>query len=398
MEHYVVIGGGLAGLTAANALADEGHQVTLLEQSEHLGGRARTQVKDGYAVNLGAHALYRGGRAARTFREWGVPFSGGTPATSRAYFVREGRLYPIVANLGRLATTRMFNVREKVEVAKLLHLFTTARAEPLETMATWVDRHVASPRVRQFAAAIVRVSTYAGDLTQLSAQAALQQVASALKENVLYLDGGWQTLVDGLEQRARSRGVDIRCGEVVRDVESIDATGIILAVGPGAVEKLTGIRLPAGVALEIASLDLGLDGMPDEGANVALAVDQPLYLSVHSASARLAPAGGRMVHVGKYLEGSQQDPDTVRKELEDYATLAIPRWKNYAGFVRFLPKLTVTPMMPGPQGRPAVDCLKMERVTIAGDWVGAEGMLADAAVASGLKAARVVRQHRAAAA
>jgi phytoene dehydrogenase-like protein len=47
MESYVVIGGGLAGLTAANALAGPGRQVTLLEQSSHLGGRARTQQENG---------------------------------------------------------------------------------------------------------------------------------------------------------------------------------------------------------------------------------------------------------------------------------------------------------------------------------------------------------------
>jgi len=61
MESYVVIGGGLAGLTAVNALASNGNKVTLIEQSAHPGGRARTQRECGYLANLGPHALYRGG-------------------------------------------------------------------------------------------------------------------------------------------------------------------------------------------------------------------------------------------------------------------------------------------------------------------------------------------------
>src|SRR5580658_4599666 len=207
MESYVVIGGGLAGLTAANALAGQGSKVTLLEQSAHPGGRARTQKENGYSLNLGPHALYRGGRAARTFREWKIPFSGATPpAGSRAYFVRGTRFFPMVTNLGGLLTTPLFTFREKVEVANLLRLFTAAEATSDETMADWLDRHLTRPRVREFAATVIRISTFAVDLDHLNAQIALMQIASALKDNVLYLDGGWQTLVDGLVERARALG------------------------------------------------------------------------------------------------------------------------------------------------------------------------------------------------
>ena len=38
----VVIGAGLAGLTAALTLADEGAKVLVLEASEHVGGRTHT--------------------------------------------------------------------------------------------------------------------------------------------------------------------------------------------------------------------------------------------------------------------------------------------------------------------------------------------------------------------
>jgi phytoene dehydrogenase-like protein len=56
MGHYIVIGGGIAGLTAANALASSG-SVTLLEKSHQLGGRGRTLDVNGYRLNLGPHAL-----------------------------------------------------------------------------------------------------------------------------------------------------------------------------------------------------------------------------------------------------------------------------------------------------------------------------------------------------
>ena len=63
MQSYIVIGGGLAGLTAANALAGAHRRVVLYEQSARLGGRAATQQDRGFLLNFGPHALYRGGRA-----------------------------------------------------------------------------------------------------------------------------------------------------------------------------------------------------------------------------------------------------------------------------------------------------------------------------------------------
>jgi hypothetical protein len=51
-------------------------------------------------------------------------------------------------------------------------------------------------------------------------------------------------------------------------------------------------------------------------------------------------------------------------------------------------------MPPSPQGRPDIDFPGLENVVIAGDWVGAEGMLADAAVASALRAAQVIQQRK----
>jgi hypothetical protein len=98
------------------------------------------------------------------------------------------------------------------------------------------------------------------------------------------------------------------------------------------------------------------------------------------------------------LGDSAPDPKALRAELEDYASLVMPSWPRHTEAVRFLPDLTVTSFMPETGGRPDTDFLRNNRITIAGDWIGPEGMLADAAVASGLAAAHALRQRRAVAA
>ncbi|MGW0159418.1 FAD-dependent oxidoreductase [Mycobacterium sp. NPDC003323] len=60
----VVIGGGIAGLSAATALAERGVQVHLLEREDHLGGRVggwTDTMADGtpVAMNRGFHAFFR---------------------------------------------------------------------------------------------------------------------------------------------------------------------------------------------------------------------------------------------------------------------------------------------------------------------------------------------------
>jgi glycine/D-amino acid oxidase-like deaminating enzyme len=385
MESYIVVGGGLAGLTAANALADGGHRVTLWEQSERLGGRAMSEQDRGYLLNLGPHALYRGGPAFRTLREWGIPFQGKVPDVSRqAWLSSGGRMFPFFTSATGLLRSRLFGLREKVEAAKVFGLLLGGSAAAGESMAQWLDRHTRSPLVRAFAEALTRVSTYTADLAHLSAGAALAQIRLASRHGVLYLDGGWQTLVDGLAQRARSLGVSIRNGEPVENLASLDAAGIILAVPPAAVERIAGVALPRLRPVRFASLGIGLCALPSGAARFVLGMDRPLYFSRHS----LEPA---VVYVGKYLDGHAE---SSASELEEFADAAMPGWHRYADVVRFLPNMTVTHAIAAPEGRPDVDAAGLENVAIAGDWVGPEGMLADAAVASALRAAAVVQRRK----
>ena len=52
-----VIGGGLAGITAAIALAETGADVTLLEARPRLGGATCSFSRDGLTVDTGQHVF-----------------------------------------------------------------------------------------------------------------------------------------------------------------------------------------------------------------------------------------------------------------------------------------------------------------------------------------------------
>ena len=56
-KHVVVVGGGIAGTSAAHELTRLGYKVTILEKQNRLGGRVHSHLVNGTAVEMGAGFL-----------------------------------------------------------------------------------------------------------------------------------------------------------------------------------------------------------------------------------------------------------------------------------------------------------------------------------------------------
>tara|TARA_R110002049_G_scaffold72490_1_gene187004 strand:- start:117050 stop:118621 length:1572 start_codon:yes stop_codon:yes gene_type:complete len=67
----IVVGGGLAGLSAACVAAARGHRVTLLEKNEWVGGKAAVHHADGFRFDMGPTILTLPGVLRRVFEEAG---------------------------------------------------------------------------------------------------------------------------------------------------------------------------------------------------------------------------------------------------------------------------------------------------------------------------------------
>src|SRR5262245_21796372 len=303
----VVVGGGLAGLAAATYLARDGRSVVLLEKAPVLGGRAGTHSTNGYQLNFGPHALYRKGEGAAVLRELGVRWTGGVPSASGGYAVDRGRRHALPGGFVSLLTTGLFGVAAKLETARLLA--SLPKLDPVRLRGTTVARFLAErvrhDDVRRLVAALFRLATYANAPDRQSAGSAVAQLQLALAGGVEYLDGGWQTLVDGLAAAARAAGVVVTTASAVQALESpgdrfavrvrdrstIAARAVVIAASPAVVRELVGVpgRGDELVPVRAACLDLALSRLPEPRARFALGIDRPLYFSVHSAVAKLAP-------------------------------------------------------------------------------------------------------------
>lgn len=387
----IVVGGGPAGLVAAGRLAEGGVATTLLEAGAGLGGRAASERRQGFDLNQGPHALYVGGPAMRELRAMNIDPPRWNPASHRSVVLRGGRPRRLPGGTPAL-------VRWLVGVV---------RGQPEEladqSVAEWLQRTLRSESARESAGALVRVTTFVADHDALSADVAATQLRIGLMPGVRYLKGGWQWLVDALAARAEREGATVRTRAAVRglhrapdgwevalDEETLQADVLVVAAGgPDAVAKLLGDGSPPapGPAAELSVLDLGLRRLPKRGRRFALGIDEPTYLSRHSPPDH---RDGVLLSLASYTR-------QPRAELESMADAVQPGWREQATLQRFLPRMVPVSAIPsasggGLAGRPAVD--RGAGLYLAGDWLGPEGWLVDAAISSGAAAAAAALRSR----
>jgi phytoene dehydrogenase-like protein len=418
-----IVGGGLAGLTAAALLAQEGQTVALFERSATLGGRATTHVERGFHFNLGAHAWLPAGPGTGILSRLGISVAGRVPRPEGAFAIRDGRLHTLPIGFVSLLTTNLLGVGGKLETAQFLAGLTrldTSRFDKV-TLARWLKTEIADDRTRDVLAMFMRVAMYANAPEIMSAGASLAALQAVLRENVSYLHGGWQSIVDALESKAAALGVRIvRAAPVAKvlydesvtglrldDGEIVVAPHVVLAVPPVVARHLvTGLPSAATARWDTpmakaACLDVALSRLPKPGHTVVFGVDVPLYYSVHSATAALAPPGGALIHLVKYLDPAVTPrAEDDRRELEALLDLLQPGWRSEVVVQRYLPSMTVSHAIPaastgGLRGRAPVAVEECPGLFVAGDWVGDRGILAQAALSSAAAASsRILERSR----
>ncbi len=412
----MIVGGGMAGLAAAVYLARANRKVTLFEKSHLVGGRATTHKYDEFWFNQGPHALYRGGAGLKILQELGIQFEGGVPNLANALTLLNGELKAMPTTPAGFATTDLFSLSGKLELGRFLAMVMLTQPEKVQDLSfrEWMESKCRQPEVRQFLEAFARLNTYINAPEQMSAAVFVKQVQISLKKSVLYLNGGWQTLVDGLKKAAEQAGVTIISGAKVTAVEhDAQVSGVRLAdgtfyraqtvlmaaspeVASGLVSGQARVVLSkwAGEAIPVraACLDVALRRLPQPNNVFVMGIDQPLYLSVHSEWAKLGPAGNAVIHTLKYLNPAEKtDSEANKVELENLLDLAQPGWREEVLHQRFLPHMTViNELVQAGKPRPAPQVPGISGLYLAGDWVWAEGLLVDASLASAKEAARLI--------
>ncbi|HWO54372.1 MAG TPA: FAD-dependent oxidoreductase [Paenibacillus cookii] len=406
-----IIGGGVAGLTAAVYAAKAGKQTVLIEKQERLGGRAITNKKNGAYFNLGGHALYHGD-AWETFRELGLRLQGNQPSVD-AYGIWKGTLKTLPTNAASLLATPLVSWKGKMELAAWLAKFGKLDTRLYDgiSLREWIEGQIKDPMVRHIFYSLLRTASYVVAPDLQAAGPALRQLKNALK-GVLYLDRGWGETVEELRRLASRLGVACLTGSkavaighdqgAVRHVlcdngTKIIAGSIIIAAPPEEAYRLvpqadrTALRTWKEQAIPVtaACLDVALRRLPKPKQQFVYGIDQTVFLSNQSRAACLSDDGAQVISLMKY-QGTDTDAKRDLLELEQTLDLVQPGWRNELAAKQYLPKMTVCHdfMHIKRKENPGPAVPEIAGLYVAGDWASHGEQLVDAATASAKRAVR----------
>jgi phytoene desaturase len=296
MARVVVIGAGMGGLAAAARLGALGHQVTVCEQAEVIGGKLGRYERDGFRFDTGPSlltlpAVYRDlflktGRALedvlevtpvdpvchyrfadgleldipnaaphRVAEAWDQALGAGAGADWRAFMAHAARVWDVTR--GPFLEAPLAGARTLVGLSRNLG--------DVRTVAPWLSlrglgrRYLKHPQQRMF---LDRYATYTGSDPR-AAPAALASVPYVEQTfGAWYVPGGLYRLGEAVAQRARDVGVTIRTGTAVERVSVTDGRA-------HGVQLIDGEQLPADVVVANADAqhlyrDLlpGIEGAP----------------------------------------------------------------------------------------------------------------------------------------
>ncbi len=376
MSEITVIGGGVAGLTAAITCAERGATVRLFESHETVGGRARST--DGpYKANLGPHAIYKGGVLWNWLSERDLMPPLARPRLTGFRFHYEGAIHRTPP-----LTLIPPGLRLRGRMAPVEHDF-----------RSWVTDY-SDARTADMLSSLAGVYTFHHDPGQLSAAFVWERSQRLLlspNPPARFIVGGWSSLIDALERRARSLGASIVTGERVDTVP--DGTAIV------ALELCDARRLLGDESLNWLSgstvcLDLGMREHRGDPWIVS-DLESSGWLERYSAQdPSLAPADEQLVQAQMPIRPDESTDDAGAR-LERLLDVSFEDWRDRVTWRRrqVMDGRSGALDLPGTtwRERPAID--RGDGVFLCGDQVAAPGCLAEVAFASAIDAAQLAVEH-----
>jgi phytoene dehydrogenase-like protein len=373
MDRITIVGGGLAGLTAAISCAEGGADVTLLEAHAELGGRARST--DGpYKANLGPHALLCNSPFWGWLGDRDLLTESARPRLSGFRFRWRDEIRRVPAVGAAVATLRL-----------------RGRTAPVELdFHTWAGEQVGFEAADQIARS-AGILTYYHDPGALSAAFLWEPIMRAVLSappTVRYPIGGWSRIVERMERRARKLAVEIQYG---CHVDRLPAPPVIVATELADARALLGgdpdLKWLSGNAV---CMDLALEHRRGDPYVVADLQDAGWVERFTAADRSLAPDGQELIQAQMPIRPGESS-DAAGTRLEQLLDASFVEWRERERWRRRQVMTGRTGALDPPgktwRDRPAID--RGDGVFLAGDMVAAPGCLSEIAWGSAMQAAEL---------
>ena len=376
MGQITVVGGGIAGLTAAISAAEQGATVRLLEAHEELGGRARS-TGGAYKANLGPHALLSSSPFWSWLGERGLLPDHARPPLSGIRFRWRNEIRRVPAVGAAVAALRLRSRSAPVELSFRAWATDLVGAEAAEILSRSGG-----------------VITYHHDPGELSAAFLWEPLVRGLLSappTARYPIGGWSAIIARMRDRAAALGVTIETGSRVHDLPSAP---VIVAVELADARELLdddSLRWTSGNAV---CLDLALRRRRGDPFVLVDLQESGWVERFSAADHSLAPDDEELIQAQMPIRPGES-PDGAARRLEGLLDAAFSGWRERETWRRrqVMTGRTGAIDMPGTtwRDRPAID--RGDGVFLAGDMAAAPGCLSEVAWAAAVQASRLAVEY-----
>ena len=347
----IIIGAGLAGLTCATRLCDAGRSVRVLEATDRVGGRVRTDVVDGFSLDHGFQVLLTAYPACRELLDYSAlrlrAFEPGALIRKNGSFtlLSDPWRRPLTALSTALSPvgtfgdkTRIAKLRRVSQRGSLNELYTRPHQSSLASLESFgftpsmineffrpflggvfLDESLeTSSRMMEF---VMRMFA-AGDIAvPADGMAAIpRQLADKLPQGTLQL----QTTVASVSDR----DVKLSSGD------ELTADHVVIATESNAASRLLGTESLQTQWNAATTIYFAADRAPDDGKLLMLSGDEtgPVQTAVvlSNVAPELAPSGKSLISVS--VSESHQDVATdsldeaIRGQLANWFGEAVHSW------------------------------------------------------------------------
>ena len=375
--HAVVVGSGIAGLSAAYALSRSGAAVTIVESADRIGGKLRVSDVDGIAVDEGAEQLLqRVPDGVALAREVGLGDDLIVPARSGAGLVVRGTLRPLPSRTVLGIPSSLGSVRDVLTPVELgraaADLVVPARSVDGDmSVSEFVGRRLGHGVVERLVEPLLG-GVYAGRPELLSAQATLPPQLTGARGSLLRavhrmtsatadatpvfagIRGGLGRLPDAV---LRASGADVVLRRTVRRVEqvaagwrvvhgpttderAIDCDAVVVAVAAAPAARLLADVAPT-AASELAAIDYAsmaivttvwrdVELPPGTGYLVPTVEHRPVKAATFTSAKWGIETGGLQVvrcSIGRHGEVAE-----LQRDDDELVDLAVAELRERLGF------------------------------------------------------------------
>ena len=352
-----VIGAGIAGLTAAAQLAEQGHTVTVYEKADVVGGQVRSRRKDGYILDRGFQVLFSAyPTVARRLDLDALRLHRFRPG---AVLARDG-LRTVLADPFRdpRATLRTLSCPEVTVRDKLRTLLLRRRLQgtSFDTIFEGADQSIGEAlREEGFSDAYIGhfARPFFGAITQdpqlESSKHLFEYIFKALSMGAIGVPSdGMGAIADQLEAQARAEGAVIATACPVRaltaagdhaivhtdDGQDRVAAAVVATDPQTAASLLPSVEIPTETRTTITQhYRLPADGLPETKRRIILDVtgaDPAVVVPMSAVAPTYAPEDGALL-VASFIDTPLETPAA---DLAMATTTSLSRWypeRSFAG-------------------------------------------------------------------